>query len=155
MPSIRTPGASAATAPSIILDNPNHHLAHSIGCDCANEWLNRRPGDAIPPASLVAWRARCYADAVREHEDRADFLQLLAAWERGFDSTMEAGQRERSAQSRRESINHLRWQAKAVANLLSAVHLLSVSDQKSTLAVSARLADELAGDLSALVGGAA
>jgi hypothetical protein len=60
-----------------------------------------------------------------------------------------------AAPSHTETINHLRWQAKAVANLLSAVHLLPVADQQSTLAVSARLSDELAHDLAALVGGAA
>lgn len=143
------------TRASSATDNPDHRQAHAIGSDCANEWLNRGPGDAIPPTSPVAWRARCYADSVREYEDRPDFLQLLAAWELGFDSTMEAGRRRQSAQSRRDSINHIRWQARAVDNLLSAVFLLPDADQQSTMEVSARLADELAGDLAELVRGAA
>lgn len=58
-------------------------------------------------------------------------------------------------QSRRDTINHLRWQAKAIANLLSAVHLLPAVDQQTTLDTTTRLADELAGDLAALVRGAA
>jgi len=57
-------------------------------------------------------------------------------------------------QNTRDTINHLRWQAKAVANLLSAVHLLSVTDQRTTLETTTRLADELAGELAALVRGA-
>ncbi|MYN45935.1 hypothetical protein GTP23_12840 [Pseudoduganella sp. FT93W] len=59
------------------------------------------------------------------------------------------------AEKRRDSINHLRWQAKAVANLLSAIHLLPADDQQATMETTSRLADELAGDLSALVRGAA
>lgn len=58
-------------------------------------------------------------------------------------------------QSRRDTINHLRWQAKAVANLLSAVHLLPSADQQTTLDTTTRLADELAADLAVLAQGAA
>ena len=58
-------------------------------------------------------------------------------------------------QIRLDTIKHLRWQAKAVANLLSAVHLLAAADQQTTLDTNARLADELASDLAALVRGAA
>ncbi len=54
-------------------------------------------------------------------------------------------------QNTRDTINHLRWQAKAVANLLSAV---PVTDQRTTLETTTRLADELAGELAALVRGA-
>lgn len=57
-------------------------------------------------------------------------------------------------QTRRNVINHMRWQSKAVVGLLSAIHLLSAADQQSTLEVSARLADELARDLAELVRGA-
>jgi len=60
-----------------------------------------------------------------------------------------------SSAERKNTINHLRWQAKAVANLLSAVHLLSASEQQATLETTIRLADELAGDLSELARGAA
>lgn len=56
-------------------------------------------------------------------------------------------------QSRQDTINHLRWQAKAVANLLSAVHLLGAADQQATLETTTRLADELAGDLATLARG--
>lgn len=59
------------------------------------------------------------------------------------------------AELRRDTINHLRWQAKAVANLLSAVHLLPAQDQQTTLETTTRLADELAGELAALVRGVA
>lgn len=45
-------------------------------------------------------------------------------------------------QSRRDTINHLRWQAKAV-------------DQQTTLDTTTRLADELAADLATLARGAA
>ncbi len=57
-------------------------------------------------------------------------------------------------QSRQDTINHLRWQAKAVANLLSALHLLPDADQEITLDTTTRLADELAGDLATLLRGA-
>ncbi len=57
-------------------------------------------------------------------------------------------------ESRRDTINHMRWQAKAVANLLSAVHLLETADQQATLETSSRLASELAGELAALARGA-
>jgi hypothetical protein len=77
---------SASTAPAQFPTSPD--LAHSIGIDCAQEWIDRAPDDTSPPASATAWRARCYADAVHEYEDRPDFLQLLAAWESGFDSTL-------------------------------------------------------------------
>lgn len=68
-------------------------LAHSIGTDCAQEWIDRAPGDVVPPASPIEWRARCYADAVHDYEVEPDFLQLLAAWERGFDSTLHGNTR--------------------------------------------------------------
>ena len=66
-------------------------LANSIGMDCAQEWLDRAPDAVLPPASLAAWRARCYADSVHKYEVRPDFLQLLAAWEQGFDKTVHSG----------------------------------------------------------------
>jgi len=59
------------------------------------------------------------------------------------------------AELHRDTIKHLRWQAKAVANLLSAIHLLPAHDQQATLDTTTRLADELAGDLAALTRGAA
>ena len=55
-----------------------------------------------------------------------------------------------SAQSRIDTINHIRWQARAVTGLLSAVNLLPAADQQTTLETTARLADELARDLAAL-----
>jgi len=59
------------------------------------------------------------------------------------------------AELRRDTIKHLRWQAKAIANLLSAVHLLPAADQQATIDTTTRLADELASDLAALTRGAA
>lgn len=67
------------------IDRSSPDLAHSIGIGCAQEWLDRAPDDVVPTASATAWRARCYADSVHEYEDHPDFLQLLAAWEQGFD----------------------------------------------------------------------
>jgi len=79
---------SASTAPVRCPTSPD--LAHSIGIDCAQEWIDRAPGDTSPLASATAWRARCFADAVHEYEDHPDFLQLLAVWEQGFDATLSA-----------------------------------------------------------------
>jgi hypothetical protein len=58
-------------------------------------------------------------------------------------------------QTRLDTFKHLRWQAKAVANRLYTVHLLSAADQQTRLDTTTRLADELASDLVALVRGAA
>jgi hypothetical protein len=55
-----------------------------------------------------------------------------------------------STESRRDIINHTRWQAKAVANLLSAVHLLPEADQQTTIKTAAALAEELTGFLVTL-----
>jgi len=60
-----------------------------------------------------------------------------------------------SEQSRRDTINHLRWQAKAVANLLSAVHLLPPADQQTTLDTASSLAVEMSTELDMLTRGAA
>ncbi len=51
-------------------------------------------------------------------------------------------------QSRLDTIKHLRGQAEAIANLLSAVHMLPAYDQQNTLDATTRLADELAGDMA-------
>jgi hypothetical protein len=59
------------------------------------------------------------------------------------------------AESRRDTINHLRWQAKAVANLLSSIHLLPATGQEITLDTTTRLADELASELAVLLRGEA
>ncbi|WP_295995976.1 hypothetical protein [Rugamonas sp.] len=60
-----------------------------------------------------------------------------------------------SAELRHDNIKHMRWQAKAVANLLSAIHRLAPADQQTTLEATTRLAAELAEDLDALTRGAA
>jgi hypothetical protein len=57
-------------------------------------------------------------------------------------------------QSRKDTINHLRWQAKAVANLLSAIHLLPPADQQTTLDTASSLAVEMSFELDALTRGA-
>lgn len=54
------------------------------------------------------------------------------------------------AELRHDTIQHLRWQAKAVANLLSAVHLLPEAEQQITIETTTRFADELAHELAAL-----
>jgi hypothetical protein len=158
MPSTNTPGAHApAASPTQSIDTAQGRIgrAHAIGCDCAHEWLNRRAEDATPPTSLAAWRARCYADAVREYEDRPDFLQLLAAWETGFDSTMGAARRELDA-----TIKRLAGQANALAALLDLFELLPAEllppdEQERNLVTCASIADGLAHDLATLIGGAA
>ena len=58
-------------------------------------------------------------------------------------------------QTRLDTIKHLRWQAKAVANLLSAVHLLPAADQQTTLDTASPLAIEMSTELDALTRGAA
>lgn len=73
---------AASTAPGTI------EGAGLVGVMQANEWLLNRENDPHVPASSAAWRARCYADSVHEYEGRADFLQMLAAWEQGFDATL-------------------------------------------------------------------
>ena len=58
-------------------------------------------------------------------------------------------------QTRLDTIKHLRWQAKALANRLYTVRLLSAANQQTTLNTTTGLADELGSDLVALVRGAA
>lgn len=58
-------------------------------------------------------------------------------------------------QNRLDTIKHLRWQAKAVANLLSAVHLLPAADQQTTLDTASSLAVEMSTELDELTRGAA
>jgi len=59
------------------------------------------------------------------------------------------------AELHRDTIKHLRWQAKAVANLLSAVHLLPPGDQQTTIDTASLLAVEMSTELDALTRGAA
>lgn len=58
-------------------------------------------------------------------------------------------------QIRLDTIKHLRWQAKAVANLLSAVHLLPAADQQTTLDTASSLAVEMSTELDELTRGVA
>jgi hypothetical protein len=109
-----------AHMPNIVPPNPSPisaELAHSIGGDCASEWLNRSPDVTIPPASVVVWRAQCYADAACEYQDRADLLPLLAAWEQGFDSTL-------SAATATSSAAHVRQLAFDIENSALEVQIL-------------------------------
>jgi hypothetical protein len=69
--------------------------AHSIGIDCANEWLNRdaesytkRTNKVRPPASPDAWRARSLANIVQDTHDQDNFLQVMEAWGKGYDTTL-------------------------------------------------------------------
>jgi hypothetical protein len=64
-------------------------LARSIGVDCANEWIDRTE-DGHTPASSDAWRARCFSDLVQDTQTQDDFLDVLHAWEIGFDGTLRA-----------------------------------------------------------------
>jgi hypothetical protein len=74
--------------------------AYAEGFEGASEWIERdAPGGE--PAS--AWRARCRANIVSDYDrgagcaicsagiDLADFLLLLAEWDRGFDEVMALG----------------------------------------------------------------
>jgi hypothetical protein len=56
---------------------------------------------------------------------------------------------------RSDVINHLRWEARAVVGLLSAVHLLPEPDKQATLESCSRLMNKMASDLDALVRGTA
>ena len=78
----------ANTAPASTPFTSTAAFACTIGADCAQEWRDHVPGDHITATSATAWRAICYAEAVHEYEYRDDFLQLLASWEQGFDSTL-------------------------------------------------------------------
>jgi len=60
-----------------------------------------------------------------------------------------------SEEQRHDTINHLRWEARAVVGLLSAVHLLPEPDKQTTLESCSRLTRKMADDLDALVRGAA
>ncbi len=57
--------------------------------------------------------------------------------------------------ARQAEIDHLRWKAKAVANLLSAVHMLPRAEQQCTLDTANTLAIELHFELDAFTNGAA
>ena len=59
------------------------------------------------------------------------------------------------AELHRDTIKHLRWHAKAVASLLSAVHLLPAADQQTTLYTASSLAIEMSTELDLLTRGAA
>jgi hypothetical protein len=58
-------------------------------------------------------------------------------------------------EQRSDIINHLRWEARAVVGLLSAVHLLPEPDKQTTLQSCSRLINKMASDLDALVRGTA
>ncbi|MET3134765.1 hypothetical protein AAKU55_005067 [Oxalobacteraceae bacterium GrIS 1.11] len=135
--------------------------AFSDGCDRANEWLDRDDKPLSPPfATHAAWRTHCYADTVRKYENKAESLQLVAEWERGFDATLRGAEEyysgaAKSAQARAEMIRRLVERVNAVAALLSVAGVLQELDQQSALVSCSRVADGIAADLAALIGGAA
>lgn len=77
--------ASVPAAAPITLDT-----MHAMGATSAREWVDDVEGlrDMLV---LPAWRAECYADFVKVHEGDFDFMEHLAAWERGFDSVQPLG----------------------------------------------------------------
>lgn len=148
-------GASLAAASPAATNNTEIDTARAIGCDCANEWINRAPDAVIPPASLPAWRARCYADSVHEYEDKPDFLELLAAWENGFDDlaleAAPAASATKPVPSKTDTIKRLTSQANTIAALLSVIHILEPAYRNDSLAACASIAEELAADVAELV----
>ncbi|MDB5774776.1 MAG: hypothetical protein JWP38_909 [Herbaspirillum sp.] len=84
-------------------------------------------------------------------ESQPDFPQLLAEWERGFDSI--ASEADAPAPSRHEIIKRIVGQANAVAALLSVVDAMPIIDQHDALCICAGLADGIAADVSTLARG--
>jgi hypothetical protein len=132
-----------------ISENTNAYLE---GIDGASEWLDNNPEATRPlPAEFFAWRARCYASARSQFENRPEFPQMMAEWERGFDSI--ASEAEAPAPSRQEIIKRIVGQANAVAAMLSVVDAMPIIDQHNALCVCAGLADGIAADVSTLARG--
>jgi hypothetical protein len=127
--------------------------AYLDGRDCAAKWLEDNSEATRPlPAEFFAWRARCYANVRCKFEGQPDFPQMLAEWGRGFDSI--ASEAKAPAPSRHEIIKRIVGQANAVSALLSVVDALPIIGQHDTLCICAGFADDIAADLSTLVGGA-
>jgi hypothetical protein len=68
---------------------PTADRARSIGAETASEWLSN-DSDLQESITLPAWRAEMHADFVGAYKGCAGFMELLAAWERGFDSIVSA-----------------------------------------------------------------
>jgi hypothetical protein len=134
--------------------------AREEGRDCAMQWL-----DAESQLSHQVWRERYRAGIVRKSESgkncslcQADampeeFLHLLAAWDQGFDRTMNVilG----SPADRTAEIKRIASCASAMCSLLGVTNIVPDEDKLSTLRTCARIADDIVGDLSVLIGGVA
>lgn len=77
-----TPSQQSAALPTI-------ESARIIGAGSASTWISGDEGlQAL--IKLPAWRAEMCAEFVGIHEGYANFMELLSAWEQGFDSTLNA-----------------------------------------------------------------
>jgi hypothetical protein len=68
---------------------PTVDRARSMGAETASEWLSNDSG-LQKSLTLPAWRAEMHADFVGAYKSCAGFMELLSAWERGFDSIVSA-----------------------------------------------------------------
>src|SRR5476649_2965347 len=59
------------------------------GCDNATNWLTTNSTRRRPVSAAVS-RAFCFTEMVNRYETEDNFDDLLPAWERGYDSTMDA-----------------------------------------------------------------
>lgn len=138
--------------------------AREEGRECASEWQNR---NAKPSEAAAHWRDRCRANIVRAYEaghdcplcqsgtSRSDFDQLLAEWDAGFDETITPVVAYGPANSScNEAVQRMGRLAAAVSLLLDVYNIVGVSKQPEILALSSRLADDLAGELAGISGGA-
>lgn len=144
----------ASTSPK----RPMVLMAHSSGMGCADDWLDQSADTTTTTISSAEWRALAYADFVQKHNNRTDFLQLLAEWERGFDvrlSEAEAYKQSTLPSTRADSIKRISGDANTVAALLSVVGILPQADQQSALVTCAGIARGVSSDLDLLAGGAA
>jgi hypothetical protein len=134
--------------------------AREDGRDCALEW----PGqNAVPPETLLEWRDRCRTNVIRAFESgaasslcpdgtaRDEFPQLLNEWERGFDEA--ASLAYGSPDVRAAAVKKLSGHAGALSALLAVIDIVPDEDRSTTLLTCARIADDVASDLSTLVGG--
>jgi len=136
------------------------HSAGSGGSIQADKWLNRAEVP-LPPLLMdrAAWRAHCYADAVKRYEVRPEFLILLAEWERGFDQTVREAEQFYAAAAggapapEQVDVERVIAQANALAALLAVADALPAESRQSVLVACSTIANEAARDLAALAGG--
>jgi hypothetical protein len=127
-----------------------------------SDWASERPKSAKSAKSSAARLAQYRSTILRDFESRkgcalcpagvslADFLPLLAEFERGFEETMSAATA--SKKNPGKILKRLAGQASAVAALLSAIDALPADEQESALLTCSRLTDAFSRGLDAFVG---